>query len=104
MLAIEEDISEDARGQDRHFRNDVNAVLKSELPEFVLVDTCTILLRELTLWLQRHETDGQLRHWVHVLGKIINNSCDVGRESLAVVKLLLEGLDLSICWHFTGEE
>mmetsp|Transcript_91315 Transcript_91315/g.284564 ORF Transcript_91315/g.284564 Transcript_91315/m.284564 type:complete len:391 (-) Transcript_91315:276-1448(-) len=87
------DVPENARGQGRHPRDEVEAVLQDVRPIVRLLQRARpVRAAEDARRLERQQTHRQLGHRVHVLGQPVDQLDHPVGQRRALVQLLLEGL------------
>mmetsp|Transcript_44819 Transcript_44819/g.104665 ORF Transcript_44819/g.104665 Transcript_44819/m.104665 type:complete len:229 (+) Transcript_44819:804-1490(+) len=97
VLAVLEDIAEDASSKNRDLRHQGQGILQSVLPVLRLLQISRpVGLPKLACGLQGQETHGELRHRVGLLWDAVNQLDDVGREHRPLVQLFVQGLNLGI--------
>mmetsp|Transcript_17364 Transcript_17364/g.36256 ORF Transcript_17364/g.36256 Transcript_17364/m.36256 type:complete len:205 (+) Transcript_17364:507-1121(+) len=105
VLAVEEDVPEDAGAEDGDLRHQGDAVVEDGCPVVRLLHgACAVCLPEGAVGLKREQAHGELRHGVHVLGKSVDELHNVVRDCLAAVELRRQRLGLRIRWHLVREE
>mmetsp|Transcript_114738 Transcript_114738/g.358844 ORF Transcript_114738/g.358844 Transcript_114738/m.358844 type:complete len:357 (-) Transcript_114738:97-1167(-) len=104
VLAVEEDVAEDACGQWGDLGHERQPVLQHVGPVVALLHGARAVgAAEDAARLQREEAHGELRHGVHVLGQPVNELDHVVGKGLAGMQLFLQGLHLSLRGDLVGE-
>lgn len=79
-------------------------IFVSGAPVLGLVDTLLVSLSELTGRLEVEESNGELGHWVHVSGEVLNQLFSFGRDVAVFLDFVGDVLEFVILGDFTGEE
>mmetsp|Transcript_154824 Transcript_154824/g.495083 ORF Transcript_154824/g.495083 Transcript_154824/m.495083 type:complete len:497 (-) Transcript_154824:26-1516(-) len=104
VLAVEEDVAEDAGGQEWDLTDQIQRVLEGVNPVIALLASGAVGLAELAARLQSEKAHRELGHRVNVTRKVVDEFVDVLRDVRSFVQLLTQCRRLGRSRHLIGEQ